>query len=272
MRRRWGLRSLETDHRFSYVQDDVGGVESTAALDKTSVVFHLAARTGVRGTDELAYKRVSVDRTEHLLRACGDAGVGRFVYASSSSVYGAVANGCQREDSTLIPANAYGRSKLRAEQLCRASSMRTVALRFFTVYGPRQRPEMGFARFITAALTGDVAPLYSTGSVARDFTYVQDAVNGCVLAAAYGVPNYAYNIAGGRSVRLAEAISLIEAELGLPVPLAPSPSAVAEAERTRADLSLASKHLGYSPRVSIREGLRAQIAAADRTRSSVSLL
>lgn len=177
-------------------------------------------------------------------------------------MYGAVGAGHQREDSAMAPVNPYGRSKLHAERLCRASSVVTVVLRFFTVYGPRQRPDMAFARFIAAALSGEAAPIYAGGNSARDFTFVQDAVDACMLAARSGARGHAYNISGGRSVQLADAVSLIEAELGLPVPLRAFRSTVVEADRTCADLSLASAHLGYSPSVALRDGLRAQIKAS----------
>jgi nucleoside-diphosphate-sugar epimerase len=255
------VSSLAAEPRFALIHDDVVGAAAVAALPHAGALFHLAARTGVRGTDEIVYVRDNVDRTKRLLSACWEAQVGRFIYASSSSVYGAVGAGRQREDSAMAPVNPYGRSKLQAEWLCRASSLFTVALRFFTVYGPRQRPDMAFARFIAAALTGEAAPLHGGGS-ARDFTFVEDAVEGCMLAARSGARGYAYNISGGHSVQLADAVSLIEAELGLPVPLTAFPSTVVEANRTCADLTLASAHLGYSPAVALLDGMRAQLEAS----------
>lgn len=260
------VSSLAAEPRFAFLHDDIGGAAAVQALSHASVVFHLAAKTGVRGTNELAYAYDNVDRTERLLNACWEARVGRLIYASSSSVYGAVGAGRQREDDPMAPANPYGRSKLQAERLCRASSIFSVVLRFFTVYGPRQRPDMAFARFIEAALSGEAAPMYGGGSSARDFTFVQDAVDACMLAACSGARDYAYNISGGRSVRLSDAVSLIEHELGLSVPLAAFRSTVVETDRTCADLALASAHLGYSPNTALRDGLRAQIAASPLVR------
>jgi UDP-glucuronate 4-epimerase len=244
-------------HRLDLRSDDLA-----PALAGADAVVHLAGRPGVRSADPpSAFWAANVTPTRRLLRAAGRAKVGRVVLASSSSVYGAAA-GPAAEDAPLRPRSAYGASKVAAEAACRAAPVDTVVVRYFTVYGPDQRPDMAFARFIAAGLEGGAAPLLGDGLQVRDFTYVDDAVEGTVRALVHGRAGARYNIAGGRPVRLAEAIALLARRLGRPVPLHRAPASAADPLRTEADLSRSRAELGYAPAVGLAEGLARQVAAA----------
>jgi nucleoside-diphosphate-sugar epimerase len=190
--------------------------------------------------------------------AAAAADVPRVVFASSSSVYGEVgARRACKEGDAVRPLSIYGETKLAAELLCLRSKVCTTIVRLFTVYGPGQRSDMAFERFITSALTGVDAPIYQHPRVGRDFTYVSDAVEGTILAWTRGTAPI-YNISGGQVVDLASARRMIEelthAKIETRAAHAPPQPSV-----TRADLSLARAHLGYEPRVGLRDGLNQQI-------------
>ena len=172
-------------------------------------VFHLAAQAGVRkswGEDFKTYTDNNVEATQRCSRRCVGRPLERFVYASSSSVYGDRAAIPMREDALPQPVSPYGVTKLAAEQLCYLYHVNygvpTAALRYFTVYGPRQRPDMAFHRFIRAALDGEPIALYGDGEQTRDFTFVADAVAATIAAGERGVPGRAYNIGGGSRVSM----------------------------------------------------------------------
>lgn len=262
------LGDLTGDPGFDLVELDLAAAALEPVLHGARAVFHLAARPGARDRDRAALTRDNVDATAAVLAAAEAAGVPELVYASSSSVYGdgASVRPC-REDDPLRPISFYGESKLLGERLCTAARLRSTSVRFFTVYGPHQRPDMAFERFLYAARMGDVAPLYQDPRAIRDYTYVTDAVEGMLLAWRHGVAPV-YNVSGGQAVPLARVCRLIEELTGVtlstsPVDAPPQPSA------TQADLTLARTHLGYAPSVGLREGLRLQLAhAAAPIRSS----
>jgi nucleoside-diphosphate-sugar epimerase len=244
-------------HRLDLRRDDLA-----PALAGADALLHLAGRPGVRSADPpSAFWAANVAPTRRLLRAAARAKVGRLLLASSSSVYGA-APGAVTEDAPLHPRSAYGGSKVAAEAACRAAPVETVIVRYFTVYGPGQRPDMAFARFIAAGLEGGAAPLLGDGRQARDFTYVDDAVEGTVRALLHGRAGATYNLAGGRPARLDEAIALLARRLGRPVPLVRAPASAADPPRTEADLRRSHAELGYTPAVGLAEGLARQVAAA----------
>src|ERR687896_30737 len=193
------------------------------------------------------------------------AGVPRVLLASSSSVYGPAARPV-REDAPLRPLSPYARSKLRAElvagRLARRHGLELVTLRYFTVYGPRQRPDMAFARFVRAALEGGEMPLLGDGRQTRDFTYVGDAAEATALALERARPGALYNIAGGRPVVLAEALALLGAALGREPELSERPPDAREPRSTAADLGRIRRELGWMPRTALESGLRRQVAHA----------
>jgi UDP-glucuronate 4-epimerase len=199
------------------------------------------------------------------MHAAARAGVGRVLLASSSSVYGPV-SGPVGETARPRPLSHYGRSKRRAELLAARLALRhgldLVTLRYFTVYGPRQRPDMAFARFVSAAHDGGEMPLLGDGRQLRDFTYVGDAAEATAAALELGRPGATYNVAGGRPVALADALGMLAAALGRAADLAPLPPDTREPRSTAADLERARAELGWEPRTPLELGLRLQVEDA----------
>ncbi|MEK6630547.1 MAG: NAD-dependent epimerase/dehydratase family protein, partial [Acidobacteriota bacterium] len=203
------LAPLKTRAAFTFVESTVADADLDRWLGGVTHVFHLAAQAGVRkswGRDFQVYTVNNIDATQHLLEACCRFPIERFVYASSSSVYGDLASIPMREDSLPQPVSPYGVTKLAAEQLCYLYHVNhgvpTTALRYFTVYGPRQRPDMGFHRFLRAAIRGEAITLYGDGEQTRDFTFVADAVAATMAAGTRGVAGSVYNIGGGSRVSI----------------------------------------------------------------------
>jgi UDP-glucuronate 4-epimerase len=234
-------------------------------LAGADAVCHLAGRPGVRGGAPVLFEAGNVRTTEAVMHSAARAGVRRVLLASSSSVYGP-ASGPVREDAPLRPLSPYARSKRRAEllaaRLARRHGLELVTLRYFTVYGPRQRPDMAFARFVRAALGGGEMPLLGDGRQRRDFTYVGDAAGATALALERGRPGAHYNVAGGRPVELAEALGLLGIELGRAPRLAARPPDAREPRSTAADLGRAQSELGWEPRTPLELGLRRQVEHA----------
>lgn len=257
------LADLRDDPGFDLVDLDLTGTDlgHTVASIRPSAIFHLAGRPGARDLDTVALRRDNVRATAGVVGAAVAAGVPDLVFTSSSSVYGdAGARKPSREDDAVAPPSPYAQAKRAAELLCLGAPVRSRVVRLFTVYGPGQRPDMAFQRFITASLAGTSAPLYQRMNVARDFTYVADAVEGILLAWRRGTAPI-YNVSGGRVVELTAARRVIEELTGVALTThlsegPPQPSA------TRADLSLARSDLGYRPRTGLRAGLKEQVAAA----------
>jgi nucleoside-diphosphate-sugar epimerase len=228
------------------------------------VVFHLAGRAGVRAsfTDENRYRHDNVDATDKVLEAAAAAGVRRVVFASSSSVYG---DGVTpfREDANLAPISPYGRTKLEAEQRCLAAAgpgLETVALRYFTVYGPGQRPDMGLRLFAEAALAGRPITLLGDGTQRRDFTYVCDIVTATVAAAGAPVSGLAINVGGGTDISLAEVLDLLRQFVGTDLDIVVAPFARGDVRVTAADLSRARSLLGFAAQVPFAAGFEREVA------------
>jgi UDP-glucuronate 4-epimerase len=251
--------------RVRLLRADLGDTE---ALDRVmrgvDAVIHLAARAGVRRSlaDPGPYLRTNVEGTAALLEAMRRHGVDRLVNASSSSVYGARSDGPFREDDPLgVPASPYAASKRAAELLCetwhRLHGLRVTTLRFFTVYGPRQRPDMAIDRFTRAAFDGRPIRLFGDGSSLRDYTYVDDTVRG-VLAALdrplEGAP--VFNLGNGRPVSLRDLVSALEDALGRPVEALWEPEQAGDVPMTWADTEKARETLGFECGVALAEGLQ----------------
>jgi UDP-glucuronate 4-epimerase len=197
--------------------------------------------------------------TQRLLEAALEAGRPRVVYASSSSVYGDAPSLPLREDGPCRPVSPYGVTKLAAEHLAllyhRNHGLATVSLRFFTVYGPRQRPDMAFHRFLKAARDGQELTLFGDGSQTRDFTYVDDIVTAVRAAALSGRPGSVYNVGGGERVALNEVLRLIESVTGQRLQVQRQEPQMGDMKDTFADTSAASRDLGFRSTVSLAEGL-----------------
>ena len=226
-----------------------------ALLDGVTHVFHLAAQAGVRkswGRDFRIYTANNVDATQQLLEACVGRPIDTFVYASSSSVYGDAVAIPMREDALPQPVSPYGVTKLAAEQLCHLYLVNyevpTTSVRYFTVYGPRQRPDMAFNRFIRAALADQPITLYGDGEQTRDFTFVTDAVAATIAAGDRGVPGRAYNIGGGSRVSVNDVLEIIERIAGHAARHPRVRRQKGDMRDTYADTSLARADLGFAPR------------------------
>jgi len=250
---------------FRFVEARIQDADLAGVLAGATHVFHLAAQAGVRkswGRDFRVYTEHNVDASQRLLEACVGRPLHRFVYASSSSVYGDNVSIPMREDALPQPVSPYGVTKLAAEQLCYLYHVNhgvpTVSLRYFTVYGPRQRPDMGFHRFITAAIAGDPIHLYGDGEQTRDFTFVRDAVAATAAAGNRGVPGRSYNIGGGSRVSINHVLDIIGRVVGRPLDVRREPTQKGDMRDTFADTTLARADLGFAPTVSLEEGIEAE--------------
>jgi len=249
---------------YQFVEADVNAVDLDALLAGVSHVFHLAAQAGVRkswGRDFHTYTRLNVDATQRLLEGCVGKPIERVVYASSSSVYGDAVSLPMREDVMVQPVSPYGVTKLAAEHLCQLYFVNyqvpAVALRYFTVYGPRQRPDMGFHRFFSAVLDGRPVAQYGDGLQTRDFTFVADAVTATAAAAVRGTPGGVYNIGGGSRVSLREVFDIVARVSGRSVRMDRQPPQKGDMRDTYADTTRARADLGFVPSIGLEDGLRA---------------
>ena len=257
------LSALRQHPRFQFHEVDLARHDLAAFVEGRPWIFHQAAQPGVRASWDsgfTSYVEHNLLATHRLLEVARRAQVDAFVFASSSSVYGNVLEGTVKEDAPLAPLSPYGVSKLASEELVqvyhREFSLPTVCLRYFTVCGPRQRPDMAFHRMLRAAVSGEEFVLHGDGRQERDFTYVDDAVAANVLAALRGRRGGVYNIGGGVPRSLREAMELIERFAGKPLRVRELARAEGDPRRTAADLTLAREELGYEPKVPLADALR----------------
>ncbi|MDA8380342.1 MAG: NAD-dependent epimerase/dehydratase family protein [Actinomycetota bacterium] len=256
--------SLERREGFTRVTGHLAELNLQHWLAGASVVFHLAGRAGVRASFELesSYRYDNVVATGRLVAAAQRVrSVQRLVYASSSSVYGN-AQLPFTETGMTAPVSPYGVSKLDAETVCLAASgdqFDAVALRYFTVYGPGQRPDMGLRIFAEAALTGGPITIFGDGEQSRDFTYVDDVVEATVRAATAPAAGLAINVGGGSRVSLIEALDLLEHLVGRRIDVRHAGFARGDVLHTAADLSRARDLLGFSATTDFRDGLAAEV-------------
>lgn len=252
-----GCQVLELDLRAADLSEVLGGVD---------LVFHQAGQPGVRASWDRfdSYVEHNVLATQRLLSVVEGSAVRRFVFASSSSVYGDAPTYPTSEDDLPEPVSPYGVTKLAAEHLCgvyaRNWGVPTVSLRYFTVYGPRQRPDMAMHRMIEAALSGQPFPLFGDGYQTRDFTYVDDVVEANLIAASSNLPiGTVLNVAGGTAASLLDVVEIVEGLTGRSVPLDHRPSERGDVLRTGGSTERAERLLGWRPRVSLVEGLSRQV-------------
>ena len=261
------LETLRHEPRFDLMELDLARDPLEGLLAGRSPVVHLAARPGVRssfGGGVAAAVRDNLVVTHRLLAAAREARARRVVWASSSSVYGDVSGAPAAEDRPLgRPASPYAATKRACEglaQLARDRGLETTGLRLFTVYGPRQRPDMALRRMCEALSGGPAFPLHGDGSQARDLTHVDDVVEAIRRALAAPAVAALYNVGGGRPASLAETIALLEVIAGAPMPARAAGPAAGDVARTSADTSRARRDLGWRPRVNLVRGLAAQLA------------
>jgi UDP-glucose 4-epimerase len=259
------LSALAGRPRFEFFAEDLLDVDLKKLLRDVSCVFHLAGQPGVRsswGKEFSRYTENNIRATQRLLEAAKELKLEKFVYASTSSVYGDTADLPMREDGGTRPVSPYGATKLAAEHLCylywRAYGVPTVSLRFFTVYGPRQRPDMFFHILMRALLRGEAVPLFDDGEQTRDFTFSADIVEGVMAAARYPGKGEVFNLGGGSEISLVKAIALIEKIAGRRAKLERFDRQKGDVRHTRARLDQAMEKLNYAPKVGLEEGLTAQ--------------
>jgi nucleoside-diphosphate-sugar epimerase len=259
------VKTARGHQRFRFVESRVQDADLAAMLADRTHVFHLAAQAGVRkswGKDFEIYTVNNIEATQVLLEACTRTKIERLVYASSSSVYGDDRPMPFREDTLPQPVSPYGVSKLAAEQLCYLYfanfGVPTVALRYFTVYGPRQRPDMAFHKFLRATLLGDPITVYGDGEQTRDFTFVADIASATAAAAVRGVPGRVYNIGGGSRVSVNDVLQMIRRVSGRQPLVTVDESQKGDMRHTWAETRLARTDLGFVPSVELEEGLAAE--------------
>jgi UDP-glucose 4-epimerase len=252
--------------RFRFIEANLLDLDLPELLSQgIECIFHQAAQAGVRaswGKEFADYTTLNILGTQQLLEAARSHALRKFVYASSSSVYGDVTTLPMREDALPRPLSPYGVSKLAAEHLCylywKNYGVPTIALRYFTVYGPRQRPDMAFHRFLQLLLDDRPIPVYGDGQQTRDFTFVDDIVEANLSAMQTSVVGEAFNIGGGTTVTLQDAIAICQRVSGKRAKLDIRPVEKGDVRQTLADVCRAKQYLGYEPKVHLREGLEAE--------------
>jgi UDP-glucuronate 4-epimerase len=255
------------------VEGDLNVIDLDSVLDGVDVIFHLAGQPGVRsswGAEFSTYTHCNIDATQRLLEAGRRSRtLRRLVYASSSSVYGDAERYPTRESDHPRPVSPYGVTKLAAEHLCSlyatSFGVPTVSLRYFTVYGPGQRPDMAFTRFAQAALRGNEIVVYGSGEQVRDFTYVEDVVEANLLAATREVaPGTVLNVAGGSHTTVNEVLQIFEELAGRRLSINRGGAVAGDVRRTGGDTTAIRAVLGWKPTVTLRDGIARQFGwAAD---------
>lgn len=269
------LAEVRAYDKFQLVEQEVSealsGESASALLQGVDVVFHQAAQAGVRsswGKDFQIYSNLNILATQVLLEACKAERDIKVVYASSSSVYGETDRFPMRESDTPAPVSPYGVSKLAAEHLARLYyhnfGLHTVSLRYFTVYGPGQRPDMAFHRIIRSAMTGEEFHLFGDGEQTRDFTYVDDIVQANLDAAARGRAGAVYNLGGGTRISMNEVIRLIENITGQKPRVVREGRQSGDVTNTGADVTRAQQDFGFAPSVNLHQGLSREAEYIER--------
>jgi len=266
-RKERNLAISKSNRRFVFHELDLvdSDAELRRALSGVKVVFHLAGQPAVRpswGLQFDRYVRDNIVATQRVLEVLREMPVDRLVYGGSSSVYGDAEMFPTKENALPRPLSPYGVTKLGAEHLThvynRSFGIPVVSLRYFTVYGPRQRPDMAFSRFMEALSTGEEIEVYGDGEQTREFTFVSDAVDGTVKAASADVVDQVFNLGGGSRVTVNHVLSTLEEISGKAVRRAYLPALPGDPKHTGASINLARERLGWEPRVSLRDGMSQQ--------------
>lgn len=274
-RKRANLQEVRRQGSLDFAEMDIcdlAGLRETIRQSRPDVIIHLAARAGVRPSIEqpLLYERVNVAGTNNLLEAAREFGVQRFIFGSSSSVYGASANVPFREDDTgLRPISPYAATKLAGELLCytyaHLFSIAAICLRFFTVYGPRQRPDLAIHKFTALIEAGKPIPVFGDGSMGRDYTYVDDIVAGVLASLDYVPPTGAapfdvFNLGNSHPITLGKLVEYLEAATGRRAIREQKPPQPGDVPITWANIDKSCQLLGYRPQVCFEEGLKKFVA------------
>jgi len=261
------LANLKGKAGFEFIEASINQIELKPILSRVDGIFHLSAQAGVRtswGKDFDHYLEHNIKATQRILEAMRDFPELKMVFASTSSVYGDTDQYPTPESALKRPFSPYGATKLACEGLCylyyKNYGVKVTTLRYFTVFGPRQRPDMAFHIFIKAVLTGKRINVYGDGSQTRDFTYVKDIVAGTISAMEKGKIAEAYNLGGGHQNKLIDTIDLIFKLCGKNTEINFLPPVKGDVKETLADTTKARSELGYSPKGSVEQGLKEEIA------------
>jgi nucleoside-diphosphate-sugar epimerase len=264
-RKEKNLEPSRAHAKFTFEELDLVEADLKTVLDGAEVVYHLAGQPGVRpswGSQFDQYVRENIIATQRLLECLKGSPIRRFVFAGSSSVYGDAEMFPTKESALPRPVSPYGVTKLAAEHLThlytRNFDIPAVSVRYFTVYGPRQRPDMAFARFMQAMSDGAAIEVYGDGEQTREFTYVSDAVEGTIRAAGAEVIGQVFNLGGGSRVTVNQVLATLEEISNIKIRRQHLPAAPGDPRHTGASINLARERLGWEPRVSLREGLAKQ--------------
>jgi UDP-glucose 4-epimerase len=256
------LADLKNNASFNFIEKNILELDWNSLLEGIDIVIHLAAQAGVRaswGKSFLIYTKNNIEATQLMLEASKEKKLKKFVFASTSSVYGDTDAIPMRESSVVKPVSPYGVTKLAAEGLCnlywKNYGVPCVSLRYFTVYGPRQRPDMAFYRFLLALFEDRAITIFEDGKQTRDFTFIDDIVTGTELASEKGVNGRIYNLGGGSRISVNEAIAIIHEITGKELKVNYGEKQKGDMRDTFASTEQAKQDLGYSPQIQLKEGL-----------------
>jgi len=259
------IQSLVNHPHFELIPADILEIGLDKIMDKVDVVFHFAAQPGVRaswGSDFSIYTKNNIDATQRLLEAAKTSKLKKFIYASSSSVYGLSPQLPMTETSTLHPYSPYGVTKLAAENLCflyyKNYGVPCVSLRFFTVYGPGQRPDMAFHKFFKSLIKGEEIIVFGDGQQTRDFTYIDDIIWANLSSIENGKAGENYNLGGGTRKKLADIIPVLEEICQRKIKIRYVAGQKGDVRHTFADIQKAKNDLKYTPKIALEEGLRSE--------------
>lgn len=269
------IQPLIGKKNFEFIADDLNDLDLKKILSETDYVFHHAAQAGVRTSwseNFSAYSRNNIEATQKLLDAAKNTNLKKFIYASSSSVYGSCPELPMSEISPLRPFSPYGVTKLAAEHLCllyyKNYGVPSVSLRFFTVYGPGQRPDMAFHKFFKAILEDKQSAVYGDGKQTRDFTYIDDIIQANFSCLEKGKVGEIYNIGGGGQKKLEEIFPILESICQKKIRIKQEEKQKGDVPHTYANIEKARKNLSYSPQVQLLDGLREEWIWIQRLYSS----
>lgn len=256
------IENLKKHPKFVFIEGNLMDMDLSKLISNNDCIFHQAAQAGVRaswGKDFHIYTENNIMATQRLLEICKEKNIAKLIFASSSSVYGDCQDLPMNEKSSPSPVSPYGVSKLASEQLCylywKNFNVPVVSLRYFTVYGPRQRPDMAFNKFIRAILKNEEIVMYGDGEQTRDFTYIDDIVTANILAMNKGQYGSVYNIGGGSKTSMNEVIDILAKVSGEKPKIKQSGTQKGDMKHTLADITKAQSELGYEPTIGLEEGL-----------------
>jgi len=260
------MQSFIHNKNFEFIESDILKANLEKLLEGKGYIFHQAAQAGVRaswGKSFEIYANNNILATQKLLEACKNKGIKKFIYASSSSVYGDAETMPTEEIATPEPISPYGVSKLAGEYLCylywKNFGVPVISLRYFTVYGPGQRPDMAFHKFIKAILERREIKIYGDGNQTRDFTYVDDVVNANLIAMKSKITGEIFNIGGGSRITVNKSVEILEKLIGKKADIKYIEMQKGDVRHTSANITKAQKMLGYEPCAGIEKGLPKEI-------------